>query len=484
MNPSSMPPPLLTDTNFALATAPQPAAIAVIRLSGDAVPGVLQRLTGGLPRARQASLRRLCHPDTGQLLDHALVLYFPAPHSYTGEAVAELQLHGGRAVVDAVLTCLAQQPGCRQAEPGEFTKRAFLNDKMDLLAAEAIADLTAAETEQQRQLALAASNHDADGGDPDAPATLSGQIAAWSRQLLHSLAYVEAALDFPDEDLPQDLIEQVRPAISQLAKDMTDLLTQSALSEEIREGFRIALVGAPNVGKSSLLNQLAGRSAAIVSAQAGTTRDVVEVRLNLNGYLVILADTAGVRPRPGQLEGEGIRRTRAWAQTAQLRIFVTAPPSSSATAPPLSTAVSTALSNAVSNPLPAALQALRQPHDLLVLNKADLLPNQPHSSNPQPEYTLTLSAKTGLGITDLLSLLQQQVQQRYHNLPSHSLSRARQRRLVERSADHLHHSLTAPTAEIMAEELRLALRALGELLGKVDVDQLLDVIFRDFCLGK
>lgn len=480
MNPSSMPPPLLTDTIFALATAPQPAAIAVIRLSGDAVPSVLQRLTGGLPRARQASLRRLCHPDTGQLLDHALVLYFPAPYSYTGEAVAELQLHGGRAVVDAVLACLAQQPGCRQAEPGEFTKRAFLNDKMDLLAAEAIADLTAAETEQQRQLALAASNHDADRGDPDAPTTLSDQIAAWSQQLLHSLAYVEAALDFPDEDLPQDLIEQVRPAISQLAKDITDLLTQSALSEEIREGFRIALVGAPNVGKSSLLNQLAGRSAAIVSAQAGTTRDVVEVRLNLNGYLVILADTAGVRPRPGQLEGEGIRRTRAWAQTAQLRIFVTAPPSSSATASPLSTAVSTA----VSNPLPAALQALRQPHDLLVLNKADLLPTQLHSSNPQPEYTLTLSAKTGLGITDLLTLLQQQVQQRYHNLPSHSLSRARQRRLVERSADHLHHSLTAPTAEIMAEELRLALRALGELLGKVDVDQLLDVIFRDFCLGK
>lgn len=480
MNPSSMPPPLLTDTIFALATAPQPAAIAVIRLSGDAVPGVLQRLTGGLPRARQASLRRLCHPDTGQLLDHALMLYFPAPHSYTGEAVAELQLHGGRAVVDAVLACLAQQPGCRQAEPGEFTKRAFLNNKMDLLAAEAIADLTAAETEQQRQLALAASNHDADGGDPHAPATLSSQIVAWSQQLLHSLAYVEAALDFPDEDLPQDLIEQVRPAISQLAKDMTDLLTQSALSEEIREGFRIALVGAPNVGKSSLLNQLAGRSAAIVSAQAGTTRDVVEVRLNLNGYLVILADTAGVRPRPGQLEGEGIRRTRAWAQTAQLRIFVTAPPSSSATAPPLSTA----LSNAVSNTLPAALQALRQPHDLLVLNKADLLPTQLHSSTPQPGYTLTLSAKTGLGITDLLTLLQQQVQQRYHNLPSHSLSRARQRRLVERSADHLHHSLSAPTAEIMAEELRLALRALGELLGKVDVDQLLDVIFRDFCLGK
>jgi tRNA modification GTPase len=476
MNPSSMPTPILNDTIFALATAPQPAAIAVVRLSGDAVPGVLQRLTGGLPPARQASLRRLCNPDTGQLLDHALVLYFPAPNSYTGEAVAELQLHGGRAVIDAVLACLAQQPNCRQAEPGEFTKRAFLNDKMDLLAAEAIADLTAAETEQQRQQALAAATSD----DPHAPATLSSQIAAWSQQLLHSLAYVEAALDFPDEDLPQDLIEQVRPDVSQLAKDMTDLLTQSALSEEIREGFRIALVGAPNVGKSSLLNQLAGRSAAIVSAQAGTTRDVVEVRLNLNGYLVILADTAGVRPRPGQLEGEGIRRTRAWAQTAQLRIFVTAPPRSSATDLPLSRTLSTA----VSNTLPAALQPLRQPHDLLVLNKADLLPNQPYSSTPQPEYNLTLSAKTGLGITDLLTLLQQQVQQRYHNLPTHSLNRARQRRLVEQSADHLQRSLSAPTAEIMAEELRLALRALGELLGKVDVDQLLDVIFRDFCLGK
>ncbi|MBM3603005.1 MAG: tRNA uridine-5-carboxymethylaminomethyl(34) synthesis GTPase MnmE, partial [Alphaproteobacteria bacterium] len=460
------------------------------------VPPVLVALCGTLPRARYASLQTLRHPRTGQLLDQALVLYFPAPHSYTGEAVAELQLHGGRAVVDAVLACLAEQPDCRPAEPGEFTKRAFLNDKIDLVAAEAIADLTAAETEQQRQLALAAAlvgstdgrQTAGDDSSPGQPATLSQRISQWSQRLLHSLAYVEAALDFPDEDLPQDLIDQVRPAITDLAGEMRQLLSQSALSEEIREGFRIALIGAPNVGKSSLLNQLAGRSAAIVSAQAGTTRDVVEVRLNLNGYLVILADTAGVRARAGQLEGEGIRRSRAWAQTAQLRIFVIAPstplshPTQGAKVPSIAPAVPS---------LPPSLQSLRQGHDLLVMNKMDLLPHSfppdlrsPESTTPNALYDLTLSAKTGAGITDLLTLVQQRVQERYHDVPSQRLGRARQQRLVEQSLTHLQTGLSAPTAELMAEELRLALRALGELLGKVDVEQLLDVIFRDFCLGK
>jgi tRNA modification GTPase len=382
------------------------------------------------------------------------VLYFPAPHSYTGEAVAELHLHGGRAVVQAVLACLEQQADCRLAEPGEFTKRAFLNDKMDLLAAEAIADLTAAETEQQRRQALAQSI----GGGADAGDMLSQRIRDWSQRLLHSLAYVEAALDFPDEDLPQDLVDSARPAVAALQLEMMNLLQQSALSQEMREGFRIALVGAPNVGKSSLLNQLAGRPAAIVSAQAGTTRDVIEVRLNLGGYLVILADTAGVRRGGKQVEAEGIRRTTAWAQEAALRLLVTAP----------------------DQELPKSLIALRQSQDLLLVNKSDLLAD----AAPVDKAGLRVSAKTGEGLSDLLEALQKILQQRYDQAPSLLLSRQRQRLLVTSAADHLQAALKALTAELLAEEMRLALRCLGQLVGKFDVEQLLDVIFRDFCLGK
>jgi tRNA modification GTPase len=409
---------------------------------------------GRLPAPRQATLCRLQHPISKQLLDQALVLYFPAPHSYTGEAVAELHLHGGRAVVQAVLACLEQQADCRLAEPGEFTKRAFLNDKMDLLAAEAIADLTAAETEQQRRQALAQSI----GGGADAGDMLSQRIRDWSQRLLHSLAYVEAALDFPDEDLPQDLVDSARPAVAALQLEMMNLLQQSALSQEMREGFRIALVGAPNVGKSSLLNQLAGRPAAIVSAQAGTTRDVIEVRLNLGGYLVILADTAGVRRGGKQVEAEGIRRTTAWAQEAALRLLVTAP----------------------DQELPKSLIALRQSQDLLLVNKSDLLAD----AAPVDKAGLRVSAKTGEGLSDLLEALQKILQQRYDQAPSLLLSRQRQRLLVTSAADHLQAALKALTAELLAEEMRLALRCLGQLVGKFDVEQLLDVIFRDFCLGK
>jgi tRNA modification GTPase len=409
---------------------------------------------GRLPAPRQATLCRLQHPISKQLLDQALVLYFPAPHSYTGEAVAELHLHGGRAVMQAVLACLEQQADCRLAEPGEFTKRAFLNDKMDLLAAEAIADLTAAETEQQRRQALAQSI----GGGADAGDMLSQRIRDWSQRLLHSLAYVEAALDFPDEDLPQDLVDSARPAVAALQLEMMNLLQQSALSQEMREGFRIALVGAPNVGKSSLLNQLAGRPAAIVSAQAGTTRDVIEVRLNLGGYLVILADTAGVRRGGKQVEAEGIRRTTAWAQEAALRLLVTAP----------------------DQELPKSLIALRQSQDLLLVNKSDLLAD----AAPVDKAGLRVSAKTGEGLSDLLEALQKILQQRYDQAPSLLLSRQRQRLLVTSAADHLQAALKALTAELLAEEMRLALRCLGQLVGKFDVEQLLDVIFRDFCLGK
>jgi tRNA modification GTPase len=368
--------------------------------------------------------------------------------------VAELHLHGGRAVMQAVLACLEQQADCRLAEPGEFTKRAFLNDKMDLLAAEAIADLTAAETEQQRRQALAQSI----GGGADAGDMLSQRIRDWSQRLLHSLAYVEAALDFPDEDLPQDLVDSARPAVAALQLEMMNLLQQSALSQEMREGFRIALVGAPNVGKSSLLNQLAGRPAAIVSAQAGTTRDVIEVRLNLGGYLVILADTAGVRRGGKQVEAEGIRRTTAWAQEAALRLLVTAP----------------------DQELPKSLIALRQSQDLLLVNKSDLLAD----AAPVDKAGLRVSAKTGEGLSDLLEALQKILQQRYDQAPSLLLSRQRQRLLVTSAADHLQAALKALTAELLAEEMRLALRCLGQLVGKFDVEQLLDVIFRDFCLGK
>src|SRR5229473_4511712 len=301
---------LQPDTIYAPATAAGRAAIAIIRLSGPASGSAVAALAGKLPPPRVARHVRLHDPDSGEELDDALVLWFPAPNSVTGEDVAELHLHGSRAVIAAIMAALGRQ-GLRLAEPGEFTRRAFLNDKLDLVQAEAVADLAAAETEAQRRQAL----RQLDG-------RLGELYCGWSERLLRLLAHLEAAIDFPDEDLPPEIEARVAAETAALAAEITRHLADGHRGERLRDGIAVAIVGPPNAGKSSLLNQLARREAAITSPIAGTTRDVIEVAIDLAGYPVVLADTAGLRDSADVVEQEGLRRALQRAEAAELRLFV------------------------------------------------------------------------------------------------------------------------------------------------------------------
>lgn len=426
---------------FALATGAGRSAVAVMRLSGAGVGEVLAALAGPLPAPRRASLRLLRH--AGVTLDRALVLWFPGPGSYTGEDSAELHLHGGPAVIAAVADALAAL-GARPAEPGEFTRRAFLHGRLDLTAAEGIADLIAAETEAQRRQAL----RQAEGG-------LAERHAAWVKHLTQLLARQEAFIEFEEEDLPGDLDAQVEADAAVLRAEMAALLGASDRGEKLREGLTIAILGAPNAGKSSLLNALVGREAAIVSARAGTTRDVVEVRMILAGVPVTLADTAGLREAADEIEQEGIRRALARAETADLRLLVFA---------------------ADAAPDEATL-ALRGPEALVVLNKADL----PHAGL---EGALPVSARSGDGLGALRRKLEEATAARAGLVEGAVLTRPRHRAALREAVEELSRLPEADLPELRAEALRRSLRALGRLTGRVDVERVLDVVFGEFCIGK
>jgi tRNA modification GTPase len=380
------------------------------------------------------------------VIDAAIVLWFPAPHSVTGEDVAEFQIHGSRAVLTALIGALSRQ-GLRLAEPGEFTRRAFFNDKLDLLQAEAIADLTAAETEAQRRQAL----RQLEGG-------LGAIYRDWAARLLRLLAHFEAAIDFPDEDLPPEIERGVADGTGALAAEIAAHLADERRGERLRDGIAIAIVGPPNAGKSSLLNCLAQREAAITSPIAGTTRDVIEVAIDLGGYPVVLADTAGLRESADLIEQEGLRRALARAEAAELRLFVY-----EAGCPDQAAGVAT---------LPAG-------ETLLVANKIDL--GVDHTA--LPPGALPVSALTGEGIPALVETLARRIAADY-DLATPLLTRARHREALEVALAALHRSLGAPLPELRAEDLRLAWRSLGRITGQVDVEDLLDVIFADFCIGK
>lgn len=406
---------------------------------------MLAALIGELPPPRRARHTRLRDPDSGAAIDDGIALWFPAPHSVTGEDVAELHVHGSRAVVAALIEVL-QRRGLRLAEPGEFTRRAFFNDKLDLVQAEAIADLTAAETEAQRRQALR---------------QLDGELGAiyhgWSARLLRVLAHLEAAIDFPDEDLPPWIEAGVTCETAALATEIGGHLADRRRGERLRDGITIAIVGPPNAGKSSLLNRLAQRQAAITSPIAGTTRDVIEVAIDLAGYPVVLADTAGLRESADLVEQEGLRRALARAETAELRLFV--------------------------------FEA-RQPEDavgaaawpgsdtLLVANKIDL------GDHPAlPTGALAVSALTGAGLGELIEALIRRIAADY-DIAAPLLTRARHRAALEEASAALHRAGAASLPELRAEDLRLAWRSLGRITGSVDVEDLLNVIFADFCIGK
>lgn len=435
------------DTIFALASGATRAGVAVIRVSGAAALPVFEKLTGRKKtKPREVYYTALKDPETGALLDRAVAFYFKSPASFTGEDVAEYHLHGGKSVIDGVLAALGKFPACRMAEPGEFTKRAFENGKMDLTEAEAVADLIAAETEAQRLLAL-----DQLGG------ALAKLYQGWTDTLAGVLAHQEAEIEFPEDDLPPGLADTLSPKIKSLQKEIAAHLNDARRGEMLRSGVMIAIIGAPNAGKSSLLNTLAARDVAIVSEEAGTTRDIIEVHLDLGGYPVILADTAGLRETEHGIEAEGIKRAHALADRADLKI---------------------ALFDGTRDVADAATLEMIDNHTLTVISKADQGVKLPVDGYP-------ISVVTGQGMEDFLKALTKRVQDMLAGgRDAPLLTRQRHRAALEEAGIALDRTLAADLPELAAEDMRLALRALGRITGRVHVEELLDKIFRDFCIGK
>ncbi|WP_095587810.1 tRNA uridine-5-carboxymethylaminomethyl(34) synthesis GTPase MnmE [Actibacterium ureilyticum] len=429
------------DTIFALATARGKAGVAVIRISGPDAAQALAAFGATLPAPRRAALRQLSDTN-GQPLDEALVLYFEAGASFTGEPVVELQIHGSMATAAAVLHLLSQVPGCREAEPGEFTRRALENERMDLTQVEGLADLIDAETEAQRRQALR---------------VLSGAIGdraeIWRARLIRAAALLEATIDFADEEVPVDVGPEVLSLIDEVSVDLTREAAGVGIAERIRDGFEVAIVGPPNAGKSTLLNALAGREAAITSDIPGTTRDVIEVRMDLAGLPVTVLDTAGLRETEDVIEGLGVTRARQRAEQADLRIFLIDAPGQEPAMPPLA-------------------------EDIVVHSKSDL---------NQWGEGISISAKTGAGISELVTRISDVLAQR--SAGAGVATRERHRLAIERALTSLDSARNqvlagAEYAELAAEELRTAIRALDALVGRVDVENILDEIFSSFCIGK
>ncbi|KQP50654.1 tRNA modification GTPase MnmE [Methylobacterium sp. Leaf111] len=435
-----------TPTLYAPATGPGRSAVSVIRISGPASAAVIRTLAGPLPPPRRLSLRTLRSPD-GTPLDQALVAWMPGPASFTGEDMVELHLHGGLAVRSAVLQALAEIPHCRPAEPGAFTRRAFLNGRLDLTEAEGIADLIDAETEAQRRQAL----RQLDGA-------LGGRVADWRARLIDLLAGVEAALDFSDEGDVDDAA--LDAALAQKARAIRDeiatVLADARRGERLRDGFTVVLAGPPNAGKSTLLNALSRREAAIVSAIPGTTRDVIEVRCDLGGLPVILVDTAGLREAGDAIEAEGIRRTRARMRQADLVVMLDGPDAPETT-----------------------LEPMPEGPVLRVRTKRDLEP-----AVGVPESAIGISAITGAGLDGLLAAIEAEASRAVGSGDA-LITRERHRLGLTRCREDLDRLLAgAALPELAAEDLRLAVRALGEVAGHVSVEEMLDRLFSGFCIGK
>lgn len=437
------------DTIFAKASGAGQAAVAVMRLSGPRCEAVLGALVGQVPKPRMASLRRLIAPDDREVLDRALVLWFPGPASYTGEDAAELHLHGGTAVLDGVSSALVAL-GCRPAEPGEFTRRAFLHGKLDLTQAEAIADLIAAETSAQRRQALR-----------QAEGALTSLYDGWTARAARVLAHQEAAIEFEMDDLPSDLGPRAAQEATALAEEIARHLDDGGRGERLREGMTIAIVGAPNAGKSSLLNALVGREAAIVSPHPGTTRDVIECRLDLGGVPAVLADTAGLRTTEEAIEREGVRRARAKAKEADLLL---------------------ALFAADATPDADTMRVIEaRPDAILVASKCDLAPPPRHLG---ARDLLATSARTGAGLDTLKAALAGAAARLAGLTEAPSLTRARHRAALTVAVERLREGAAAPLPELAAEAHRGALAALGQITGRTGVEAVLDIVFADFCIGK
>ena len=443
---------MISTTVFALSTARGRGAIAVFRVSGPAAGDALESLTGlGAPAPRRAIRVEIREPATGEVLDDGLALWFPGPASYTGEDVAELHVHGGRAVIEAVGLALGRIDGLVPAGPGEFTRRAFAAGKLDLTQVEAIADLVDAETEAQRRQARR-----------QAGGALAALYESWRAALIGALAHLEAVIDFPDEDLPQEAEAAVAETIARLARDVAGHLADARRGERLRDGVAVAVLGPPNVGKSSLVNALARRDAAIVAAEAGTTRDAIEVHLDLGGLPATAIDTAGLREAAGEIEAEGIRRALARAEDADLRLVMLD----------------------ARDPVPgAALARLIDGDALVALNKTDLRRSPPPAS-VAGRPAVALSVRTGDGLDALIARLTDAVAERTASGAAPVPTRLRHRLALESCLAALRRAAGQEIPELRAEDLRAAAAALGRLTGRVGVEDVLDAIFRDFCIGK
>ena len=442
-------------TIYALSTGPGISGVAIIRVSGPHSSKVIKSLTGQpLPKARVATLRKINNIETSELIDEGIILWFPGPVSYTGEDMAEIHIHGGQAVILAVQTEISKIENCRLAEPGEFTKLAFQNGKINLLKAESIADLISAETEIQRLQAVKIMKGKS-----------SEKFNKLREKLLKILSFIEAKIDFPEEDLPEDNLNKIKRDSSDVLEKINKILNDQKVGEIIREGFKIAIVGPTNAGKSSLLNNLSNREVAIVSETAGTTRDVIEVHLNLDGYPVIISDTAGIRDSKDEIEKKGIKLSLKKAENADLKLVVV---------------------DAKSVDFSGFLNDLLKKDAILVINKSDLL-NEKLDPEVSKFNHVLISLKNNLNIDKLISKIKNNLEKKFISEEDILITRERHRQHLLQCVEHLKNFLDKNDKKDFdkgAEDLRLATRQLGMIVGKVDVEEILGNIFNDFCIGK
>jgi tRNA modification GTPase len=442
-------------TIYALSSGPGVSGIAVIRISGQETSKAIELLTGkSVPKPRVATLRKINKINTSELIDEGIILWFPGPESYTGEDMAEIQVHGSKAVIDALHSSISNIENCRLAEPGEFTKLAFQNGKINLLKAESIADLISSETEIQRQQAIKIMN----GKSAD-------QFNFLREKLLKILSHVEAKIDFPDEDLPNDILKEIKKSSDDVLKNIEKILNDQKVGERIREGFKIAILGPTNAGKSSLLNHLSNRDVAIVSEIAGTTRDVIETHLNIDGYPVIVSDTAGIRESKNEIEKKGIKLSLHRAEEADLKLVVV---------------------DAKNLDFTDVLKGLLDENAILVINKSDLLEGDVDPEIKKLDHVL-ISIKENLNIDELISKIKNNLKNKFITSDDILITRERHRQHLEQCLEHLKNFNKKNESEDFdkaAEDLRLATRHLGMIVGKVDVEEILGSIFNDFCIGK
>ncbi len=442
-------------TIYALSSGSGQSGVAIIRISGIKAGLVIKSLTGKeIPTPRMATLRKINNINTSELIDEGIILWFPGPESYTGEDMAEIHIHGGKASVLALQNEISKVENCRLAEPGEFTKLAFQNGKINLLKAESIADLISAETEIQRLQAVKIMNGKS-----------SKKFNQLREKLLKILSFVEAKIDFPEEDLPDENLKKIKKDSLEVIKEINEILNDQKVGEIIREGFKIAIVGPTNAGKSSLLNNLSNREVAIVSEIAGTTRDVVETHLNIDGYPVIISDTAGIRDSKDEIEKKGIRLSLKKAENADLKLVVV---------------------DARSIDLSGFLNDLLKNDAILVVNKSDLLNDKLDPKILELNHVV-ISLKDNSNIDELISKIKNHLRDKFITEEDILITRERHRQHLVQCENYLKNFLDKNEKKDFdkaAEDLRLATRHLGMIVGKVDVEEILGSIFNDFCIGK